>query len=99
MADFIKINPANITQGTRDNPIEIKALQVAIYVMAGGGMIGRFAAEQPADYYHDTRTGQGAYSNRAVQQAVDVLARLAELNGLNPHKMARVPNFHYCGIF
>lgn len=29
----------------------IQAMQVAVFVMCGGGFLGQFAAAQPADFY------------------------------------------------
>jgi len=35
----------------------IPSMQVAVYVMCGGGFLGRFAAEKPMDFYIDDRVG------------------------------------------
>jgi len=81
------------------SPETIGPLQVAVYVMAGGGIIGRLAAEQPADFYVDSRVGRRPYPMGALCQAVKVLAALAEVHGLDPHHMPPMPRFHGCGIF
>lgn len=48
---------------------EIGVLQVVAYVAAGGGLIGRMYAEQPADAYRDTRSGRGPYEKRTTSLA------------------------------
>ena len=77
----------------------IAAHQVAVYVMCGGGFLGRFAAHQPADFYIDSRVARLPYGRRAIEQAVAVLAELAKKAGLNPHALPEVASFHNCGIF
>jgi len=74
-------------------------LQVAVYVMCGGGRIGRFAAEQPADFYIDARVDKLPYSVKAIYQTVKVLAALAEKRGLDPQAMPKLPGFHASGVF
>ena len=74
-------------------------LQVAVYVMCKGGLLGRFAAEQPGDFYIDSRVGKLPFGKRDIGQAVEVLAALAEIHGLDPHHMPQMPDFHACGIF
>ena len=77
----------------------IGALQVAVYVMCGGGFLGNFAAGQPADFYIDDRCGRLPYGRKAIMQAVAVLTASATARGLNPHHMPAMPEFHNCGIF
>ena len=74
-------------------------LQIAVYVAVGGGLLGRLTAEQPADFYIDTRAGRPPYPKRAIYQAVKVLAGLAKANGLDPHHMPPMPSFHGAGLF
>ena len=78
---------------------ELGALQVAVYVAAGGGMIGRMYAEQPADAYVDSRAGGRPYPMKVLDNMVVVLASLAELLGLDPHALPDMPRFHNCGVF
>jgi len=92
-----ELDNAGGESGTADK--EIGALQVAIYVACGGGCIGRFGAEQPADFYIDDRVGRLPYRRKEIMQAVKVLETLAACNGYNPHKMPSMPHFHACGIF
>jgi hypothetical protein len=77
----------------------IPFMQVAIYVMVGGGFLGRSAAEQPADFYLDERLKPGPYKDKEILQAVATLATLATANGLDPHHLPAMPNFHNCGIW
>ncbi len=77
----------------------IGAHQIAVYVMCGGGFLGRFAAEQPADFYIDDRVGRLPYRRKEIMQAVQVLAVIAEARGLDPRKMPKMPEIHNCGIF
>lgn len=73
--------------------------QVAVYVMCGGGYLGRFAAEQPADFYIDMRVGRLPYPKRVIEKAVLRLALLAQEAGLNPHDMPKMPDFDNLGHF
>ena len=77
----------------------IPAMQTAIYVMCGGGMLGRFAAEQPTDFYIDDRVGKLPYPRKEIQQAVETLATIAKANGLNPGRLPEMPQFHNMGVF
>ena len=78
---------------------ELAALQVAVYVMCGGGLLGRFAAEQPADFYIDDRCGKLPYPKRAIYQTVCVLEALAKAAGKDPRNLGPRPHFHCCGVF
>lgn len=78
---------------------DIGPLQVAVYVMVGGGMLGRSAAEQPADFYIDGRVGSLPYPKGDIKQAVAVLVAQAEAMGLDPRHLPEVPAFHACGIW
>jgi len=78
---------------------KIRALQVAVYVMAGGGLIGRSAAEQPKGFYLDMRLPKRPYSTNQVYQAVRILAHLAEINGMDSNNMPKMMDFPGCGIF
>lgn len=67
--------------------------------VAGGGILGKSAAEQPADFYVDARVSRRPYPLRQLYRAVKTLALLAEANGLNPHAMPAMPDFHNLGVF
>jgi hypothetical protein len=73
--------------------------QVAVYTMCGDGLLGRFAAEQPAVFYIDDRVGRLPYSKPAICQAARTLASLAEAHGLNSKDLPRMPSMHNFGIF
>ena len=76
----------------------IQRLQVAVYVMCGGGFLGKMAAEQPADFYIDDRVSRLPYGRKAITQAVEVLRVHAEKEGLDTHNLMGVA-FHNCGTF
>ena len=82
---------------------QMKQLQIAVHVMCGGGMLGRFAAEQPADFYIDDRVGRLPYTRQQIYQSVAVLKMYAEILGFNPHRLDQdcrlVMDFHNCGVF
>ena len=94
-----KLDLDYIAQNGTATPETIRALQVAIYVACGGGLLGRLAAEQPADFYVDDRVGHLPYVKKEIMQAVSVLAALAGKVGFNPHNMPKMADFHNCGIW
>lgn len=77
----------------------IPPMQVTVYVMCGGGFLGRFAAEQPMDFYIDDRVGCLPYSREEIYQAVETLKTIAAANGIDPHRLPAMPSFHNMGIF
>jgi hypothetical protein len=77
----------------------IPSMQVAIFVMCGGGALGRFAAEQPRAFYIDDRAGRLPYPRTAIYQAVETLVTIATVNGLDPHHLPPMPQFHNMGTF
>jgi len=80
-------------------PEIIEAHQVCLFVMCGGGHMGRFAAENPADFYIDDRIGQLPFSRQEIQTAAATLATIAKAHGLNPHDLPPMPLLHSFGIF
>lgn len=70
---------------------KIQAMQVAVYVMCGGGMIGRFAATKPADFYIDDRVSRRPFGLRKIMKAVQALANAAQEEGLKPHDLEEGP--------
>jgi len=97
----MKLNPEMLKPSIRSagRRWRISTLQTAIYVAAGGGMIGRLYAEQPADAYVDTRAGRRPYPLRDLENMRRVLVAMAEVKGLNPHHLPPMPDFHNCGTF
>ena len=81
------------------NSETIPTMQTAVYVMCGGGFLGRFAAEQPSDFYIDDRVGKLPYSRKQIMQAVETLVTIARANGIDPKRLPAMPNFHNMGIF
>jgi hypothetical protein len=77
----------------------IDSMQVAVFVMCGGGFLGKFAAEQPADFYIDDRVSKLPYKKAEILQAVETLVTISEANGLDAHNLAPMPRFHNMGIF
>lgn len=77
----------------------LPAMQVAVYVMCGGGFLGRFAAEQPASFYIDDRVGHLPYKRPEILQAVKTLCTIARANNIDPAHMPEMPQFHNMGIF
>ena len=77
----------------------IPSMQVAVYVMCGGGFLGRFAAEQPMDFYIDDRVGCLPYSREEIYQAVETLKTIVIAKGMDPHRLLTMPSFHNMGIF
>jgi len=99
-----KLDMSQVVKSAQDKPLtelgdELAALQVAVYVMCGGGMLGAMAAEQPADFYIDSRCGRLPYPRREIMQAVECLATLAKAAGKDPHRLPQAPHFHCCGVF
>ena len=81
------------------NEESVKTLQIAVYVMCGGGFLGKSASEQPADFYIDSRVGKLPYGKREIIQAVETLTTLSKAAGFDPHNLPPMPSFHNCGIF
>ena len=77
----------------------IPAMQTAIYVMCGGGILGEMAAERPKEFYIDSRVGKLPYSKREIFQAVVTLISIAESNGMDASNLPPMPRFHNMGIF
>jgi hypothetical protein len=100
---YRKLDMEAVRQNVKDD-IEryhamVPLLQVMIFTMTGGGHLGSFAAEQPADFYIDDRVGHLPYASRKIYQAVEVLKIIAEETGLDPHRMPQLPWVHHCGAF
>jgi hypothetical protein len=72
--------------------------QVAIFVLCGGGHLGRWAAENPADFYLADRVGRLPYGLEDIRRAVATLTKIAQTQGLNPHDLPVMPLLHSFGI-
>jgi hypothetical protein len=93
----------NLRREFNDNPNEFRKKityqQVMVYVMVGGGFVGRSHAEQPAGAYVDGRCSKPPYALRAISQATEVLAIMAEVAGLDPNHLPEMYNIHCSGVF
>ena len=76
----------------------IPFMQVAVYVMCGGGFLGRSAAEQPGDFYIDSRVGRLPYKKAEIMQAVQTLCTIAQVHGLDVNDLPNMPRFHNMGV-
>ena len=76
----------------------LRNLQVAVYVMCGGGMLGSFAMKQPADFYIDARVGRLPYPRKKIYIAIEVLKALAEVLRKNSHNLD-TPDLRYFAWF
>ena len=80
-------------------PWKIETMQVAIYVAAGGGMIGRMYAEQPKSAYRDLRCGPPPYKMKDVENMQKTLIVMAEELGIDPDNLPKMPAFPNCNVF
>ena len=81
------------------NKYDLQQQQVVVSVMCGGGMLGRFAAEQPADFVLSDKKAVGLpFEKKEIEQAVEVLAIIAKHYSFDPHNLPSV-RFHNCGVF
>lgn len=77
----------------------IRGQQVMVYVMTGGGFIGRSHAEQPKSAYIDDRVSKRPYSRKAISNATTVLILMAEIAGLDPNNLPAMIDIHNSGVF
>lgn len=77
---------------------DIPTIQIMLYVMCGGGMLGKFAITNPANFYIDTRVGKLPYKKKDIIQTVHILSAIAEFFGANPCRLPE-PNIPSCWIF
>ena len=68
---------------------ELRALQAQVYTMCGGGLLGQFAAERPADFYIDVRVGRLPYPKHKIYRAVEVLRGMALSLGIDPRNLPK----------
>jgi len=78
---------------------DIRTLQTVAFVAAGGGLIGRMYAEQPAVAYRDSRAGKALYRDQDLENIRVTLVALAEAQDLDPHNLPAMPRFPNCGVF
>ena len=75
---------------------DLKSLQIEVWVMCGGGLLGEFGATRPTDFYIDDRVGRLPYPKRDIYQTVEVLKAGAFKLGKDPHNL---PRPHICGAW
>ncbi len=66
---------------------QLPFMQVALYVMCGGGFVGRSFAEQPKSAYLDDRISKRPFKPNAIEAARLELVHVAEIAGLNPENL------------
>lgn len=77
---------------------ELEHLQVMVYVMVGGGMLGRFAMSQPADFYIDLRVGRLPYPQKDIFNVIEMLKAVCDYLKKDPHRLPE-PHFYGCWVF
>lgn len=78
---------------------QMQQLQAALYIMCGGGFLGRSLAESPADNYVDDRCSI-PFSRKAVYNVMQVLTIYAGVLKLDPTKLpGGYFDCHNCGVW
>ena len=78
----------NGTKCPKEMPLELQVMQVAIYVMCGGGFTGGAAVRAPVQFYVDTRaSGTFPYSDADLMSAVTAYEIRARELGYNTNSM------------
>lgn len=80
------------------NEKTLERLQIAVYVMCSGGMLGNFAMRQPADFYIDDRVGRLPYPKRDIYQVVEVIKAICYHLKKDAHNL-KEPDFPGCWVF
>lgn len=76
----------------------VELRRVRLYCMAGGGFIGKFAAEQPGCFYIDDRATAGmGYSDDTVMKEVKQFAK--DIGADRSTILGQMYDMHSCGIF
>lgn len=75
---------------------QLEFLQVMLYVMVGGGMLGNFAMRQPADFYIDLRVGRLPYSKSDIFRAIETLKAMADFLKLDA---SHLPELDFYGAW
>lgn len=88
----------NIHESLRPTKETLKLQQVMLYTMCGGGMLGRSAMCQPADFYIDLRVGRLPFPHKDIFMAVEMIKAICDYLGENPHKLPE-PQFFGSWVF
>jgi len=83
---------------TRADEKDLEHLQVAVYVMCEGGMLGSFAMRQPADFYIDDRVSKLPYPRKKIMQVIEVIRAICHHLGKDPHNLPE-PKLMGCWVF
>ena len=77
---------------------ELEHLQVMVYTMCGGGMLGDFAMRQPDDFYIDDRVGRLPYPQKDIFNVIEMIKAVCDYLKKNPRKLS-TPDFYGCWVF
>jgi hypothetical protein len=83
---------------TQADATDLEHLQVAVYVMCGGGMLGRFAMSQPADFYIDDRVGKLPYSRKDIYQVIEIMRAICHHLSKDAHNLPE-PKLFGCWVW
>jgi hypothetical protein len=75
----------------------VGASQVGLYVMVGGGMIGRSHAEQPQGAYVDGRASARPYRMSDIEVALEAFIIEVEEAGMDPNNVPMILPFGNMG--
>ena len=77
---------------------DFHGLQVAVYVMVGGGLLGALYATQPTDASLDDRAGRRPYHDDEIETVRQVMIAACHALGLDPHRIP-MPRLPGCWVF
>lgn len=80
----------NATWPQRATKEHLHSLQIAIYVMCGGGMLGKVAATQPGIFTIDTKR-RLPYSQECIRRVTTCLIAVADCLGEDPCNLDMPP--------
>jgi hypothetical protein len=85
----------------REPPVDMNDVElrrVRLYCMAGGGFLGKFAADQPGVFYIDDRASAGSgYSDDTVMKEVKKFAK--DIGADRNTVLGPMYDMHSCGIY
>ena len=84
--------------GNKPTIKELEHLQVMVYTMIGGGMLGQFAMTQPESFYIDLRVGRLPYSKKDIYNVIEMMKASCDYLGKNPNDLP-APSFSGCWVF
>ena len=87
-----ELNFANYFEGRerKDLLAELSRVQIALYIMCGGGFIGDFAVRQPDEFYVDDR-GKTPYSVPDILKALVFYSAFLKELGIDKNDIPRMP--------